>query len=221
MAEIRNPSAQGADATKGTQKTTQEGLGSEGRGMETYRSTSGETSRWPTYGTQASYGSPLGSMRRFFDEMDRLFFGDLGANEMGRAQGPAGAQRAPLERWAPRMDIFERGDSIVLRADLPGLRSEDVRVDVSEGMLTISGERKQSFEANERGVYRSECSYGSFQRSVQLPQGVDPEAIQANFENGVLEVTVPAPKQMRGKTVPIQAGRTEGGKPEKPETMKH
>jgi HSP20 family protein len=93
-----------------------------------------------------------------------------------------------------------------VRADLPGLKKEDVTVDVEDGMLAISGERRDEHEEDRDGYYRSERSYGRFYRAVPLPDGANAEQIDASFNDGVLEVTVPAPKEResRGKKVQIR-----------------
>jgi HSP20 family protein len=98
-----------------------------------------------------------------------------------------------LRRWMPAMDLVESGDHYVLTADLPGLSSDDVNIDVQDRVLTISGERKSKSETTKDGFRRVERAYGSFKRSVTLPEGVDAEAVEATFENGVLEVSIPKP----------------------------
>src|SRR5215204_4148359 len=90
------------------------------------------------------------------------------------------------QRWVPQMDLVEADDHFLLRADLPGLSEDDVNIEVRDNALTISGERKAEHEQRERGWYRVERSFGSFSRSLSLPEGVDPDAITAGFENGVL-----------------------------------
>ena len=101
----------------------------------------------------------------------------------------------------------QNGNQITVCADLPGLTAKDIDIEVEDGILTISGERHQSSEDKKEGYYRSERSYGSFARSVALPDGVDENQIRAKFDNGVLEVTVPVPEQrQRGRRVEIQSG---------------
>src|ERR671915_1022600 len=119
------------------------------------------------------------------------------------------------QRWMPAMDLVEGEDHFVLKADLPGLAEEDVSIEVQDGMLTISGERKAEHEARERGWYRIERSFGSFSRSLTLPDGVDADRISAQFDRGVLEVTIPKPEERKPRRVQIQAGasRENGGAP--------
>jgi HSP20 family protein len=110
--------------------------------------------------------------------------------------------------WAPEIDVFQRGSDLVVRADLPGLKKDDIKVDVTEDSLTIQGERKSEIEEEREGVYRSERSYGSFSRVIPLPEGTITDQAKASFENGVLEVTMPAPPEQvrRGRRVDITEG---------------
>ena len=120
-----------------------------------------------------------------------------------------------LRRWIPAMDVTETDEQYVLRADLPGISESDVNVELDDNVLTISGERKSETEQRSKGVYRVERASGSFSRSVTLPEGVDAESIQANFDNGVLEIRIPKPEQPKPRKVQISVGGTaktiEGG----------
>src|SRR3954467_2196932 len=103
-------------------------------------------------------------------------------NEMNRVFGtvfdtPAQSNGGTLRRWMPAMDLVESGDHFVLRADLPGLAEGDVKIELEDTTLTISGERKAEHEANEEGYYRLERAFGSFARTLQLPKGIDPEGV--------------------------------------------
>jgi HSP20 family protein len=137
--------------------------------------------------------SPFTMMRRMFEDMDRLFedfglgFGSYGRGLMGGVPSESGGMS---QWWSPHIDVARRGDSLVVTADLPGLREEDVRVEVEEGVLTISGERKQESEDESGGVYRSERRYGSFHREIGLPEGIDLDSADASFKDGVLQVTI-------------------------------
>ncbi len=95
--------------------------------------------------------------------------------------------------WTPQIETFQRGDQFVVRADLPGLKKEDVDIELTEDSLTIEGERREEREEDREGYYRSERSYGSFYRIVPLPEGAITESAKATFNNGVLEVTIQAP----------------------------
>ena len=108
--------------------------------------------------------------------------------------------------WAPEIDVFERDNRLVTKVDLPGLRKEDVKVEATDGHLTISGERKSETEEKKDNVYRCERSYGSFSRAVPLPEGAKLEDVKATFTDGVLEVSVPLPAKatVKRRTVQIE-----------------
>src|ERR687893_1750318 len=130
-------------------------------------------------------------------------------NEMNRLFGtvfdqPTGGQGA-MRRWMPAMDLVETGDHFVLRADLPGMGEDDVKLEFEDGTLTVSGERKAEHESKGEGYYRVERAFGAFSRSLTLPKGIDPEAVTAAFENGVLEVRVPKPEQRKPRKITIGA----------------
>jgi HSP20 family protein len=95
--------------------------------------------------------------------------------------------------WNPEVDVFQRDNRLVTKIDLPGLKKEDIRVEVTDGHLAISGERKKEEEEKGEQFYRCEREYGSFYRAVPLPEGVKLEDVKATFADGVLEVSVPLP----------------------------
>jgi HSP20 family protein len=109
------------------------------------------------------------------------------------------------QRWAPPMDLVEAEDHFLLKADLPGLGDEDVTIEVQDGTLTISGERKSEHETREKGWYRLERSFGRFSRSLTLPEGVDADKIEASFDKGVLEVRIPKPEERKPRRISIGA----------------
>jgi HSP20 family protein len=111
-----------------------------------------------------------------------------------------------LRRWIPAMDLVEEGEHYVLRADLPGVREDEVKVELEDNVLTISGERKSEREERKEGLYRLERASGAFSRSLTLPEGVDPDSIQAHFDKGVLEVRVPKPGERKPRRVAISVG---------------
>lgn len=155
--------------------------------------------------------SPLSLMSRMMNDMDR-FFDDFG---FGRSFWPRNMEQTSLgTNFTPKIDIFEKDGKLTVHADLPGMKQEDVKVNVEDGVLTIAGERQHQHEHEKGGVYRCEREYGSFQRRVALPEGVNPESIQASFEQGVLEVTMPVPTQEqapKGRSIPIGAKSTTPG----------
>ena len=120
--------------------------------------------------------------------------------------GNGGNGGAAPRRWIPAMDLVETEDHFVLKADLPGLSEDDVHIDVEDNILTVSGERKAEHEDKREGYVRVERSYGSFRRSLTLPEGVEPEAVSASFDRGVLEVRIPKPEERKPRRVAIQVG---------------
>ena len=123
---------------------------------------------------------------------------------------PANGNANRSQRWVPAMDLVEAEDHFVLKADLPGLGEEDVAIEVQDNVLTVSGERKTEHERKEKGFYRLERSFGRFSRSLTLPEGVNSEAISANFDKGVLEVSIPKPEERKPRRIEIGAN---GGDP--------
>ena len=118
-------------------------------------------------------------------------------------------------RWVPAMDLVETDDHLVLRADLPGLKREDVEIEVKDGVLAVSGERKADREDRSEGFYRVERAFGSFSRSLSLPKGIDADRVSAEFEDGVLEVRIPKPEETKPVRVQIGAGDVNGSATEK------
>jgi HSP20 family protein len=98
----------------------------------------------------------------------------------------------------------------VLKADLPGLSEADVKIEMQDGSLTISGERKAEHEQRERGWYRIERAFGGFNRSLTLPEGVDPDRIEASFSHGVLEVRIPKPAERKPRRIEISTAKANG-----------
>ena len=111
-----------------------------------------------------------------------------------------------VTRWTPALDIVENDGEYVVRADLPGMGDDDVKVEVRDGVLRITGERKSETEERKDGYTRIERSFGSFARSLTLPEGVDPESVKASFDKGVLEIHVPKPEAPKAHTVEITSG---------------
>ncbi|MHB8762094.1 MAG: Hsp20/alpha crystallin family protein [Coriobacteriia bacterium] len=123
---------------------------------------------------------PFGEALRMQRDMDRIF-SRLGQGErMG--EGIA---------WMPKVDVKRSGDDVMIRAELPGIKPEEVDIELTDNVLTIRGERKSEEEKENEGWLIRESSYGSFERSLTIPEGVDASTIKANYDNGVLEVVVP------------------------------
>ena len=108
--------------------------------------------------------------------------------------------------WAPRIDMYEKDNNIVVKAELPGLKKEDVQVEVDSGNLVIRGETSSESEVKEDAYYRMERSAGTFFRRIPLPAEVNPDQVQATMDNGVLEVRIPKPSESRSqaKKIPIR-----------------
>ena len=118
---------------------------------------------------------------------------------------------APVaQRWVPAMDLTEAEDHYLLKADLPGLSDEDISLELEHGSLKISGERRAEHEQDEKGWHRIERSFGSFSRTLTLPDGVDPDAVTAEFDRGVLHVRIPKPEQVKPRRIEVKPSN---GKP--------
>ena len=131
----------------------------------------------------------LSPFRGFHDaqsEVDRLFNEMFGG--LGRRWERQGGQR--LVQWAPAVDVLTKDNDLMIRAELPGVKPEDVDITLQNAVLTISGEHKADQEEERGGYHVRERRYGSFRRSMTLPEGIDESKIHARFEDGVLEVTV-------------------------------
>lgn len=203
-AQTRNQSQQGTPPGReagGSAQDTQRGIQTSNEPVR------GGMSRRGT-APAAAYGanSPFSLMRRMAEDMDRIFedfgFGpSLGiapllTPSIGQGRGLSSAQRGA---WAPQLETFRKGNNLVVRADLPGLRKDDVNVEIDDGILTISGHRAEEQVEDRDDFYRSERSYGEFFRALPLPEGITGDACQATFKDGVLEVTLPLPKQAERK----------------------
>ncbi|MCB2406364.1 Hsp20/alpha crystallin family protein [Hymenobacter lucidus] len=125
------------------------------------------------------------------------------------------ASRGRLSSFSPQVDAYETERGYEIEAALPGMKTEDIKLDFQQGRLTISGERRFQNEQNERRYHVVESSFGSFHRSFQLPDIVDPQKIEARFEQGVLRITVPKDEQktMRHQ-IEIKAGQVNAGQPQ-------
>ena len=139
---------------------------------------------------------PARELNTIQSEMNRLF------NTYFDSPTPANGG-ATLRRWTPAMDLVETEQDFVLRADLPGVSEDDVKIELEDRVLTVSGERKAEHEERKEGYYRVERSSGAFTRTLTLPEGVNPEAISASFDKGVLEVRIPKPEEKKPHRVTI------------------
>jgi HSP20 family protein len=146
---------------------------------------------------QQDYFYPLQRMR---DQLNRLFdFPDLAGEDL-------------LSGWAPSVDLQEGKDELTVRAELPGMKKEDIDVSLEENHLLISGEKKCESEEKEGGAYRSECFYGRFHRAIALPYAVDQQKIKAAYKDGVLTVRLPKSEHAKPKQIQVEgAEKTETG----------
>ena len=151
-----------------------------------------------------AFRDPFGLLRQMTSELDRVFDAPVGS--AFRWPSLRGVAFADAANWVPQIDVFERDNRLVTKVDLPGLKKEDVKVEVADGYFSISGERKSERVEEKDNVYRSERSYGSFCRAVPLPDGARLEDVKATFTDGVLEVSVPLPAKADAKprTVKIE-----------------
>lgn len=108
-----------------------------------------------------------------------------------------------LSAWKPVVDIFDKDEAIVIHAELPGVKKEDVAIEVKDNVLTLRGERTESKEIKEDKYYRKERTFGSFHRAFTLPAAVNPDSIRATFKDGVLEIEIPKPEEQKPKQVKI------------------
>lgn len=136
-------------------------------------------------------------------DMNRLFDSFFGRREGAAANGYGS------RRWIPPMDLVETEDNLVLRADLPGVNEEDIEIEVKDGVLTVSGERRAQHEEKREGFHRVERSYGRFSRALELPKGIEADSIEAGFDKGVLEVRMPKPAERKPHRIEIQSGSRE------------
>ena len=153
----------------------------------------------------------LSPFRGFYDmqsEMNRMFDEVFG----GLARRGGQQQVDQPTRWAPVLDVLQEDGDIVVRAELPGVKLEDVDITLHNGVLTISGERKAEEQREGSGYYVRERRYGSFRRSMTLPQGVDESKISARFDGGVLEVRVTGAAAVEEpKRIQVEAGDESSG----------
>jgi HSP20 family protein len=132
------------------------------------------------------------------------------SNEVNRLFNTLFDVGEPGQRWVPPMDLVEGDDHFLLKADLPGLGEDDVNIEIQDNTLTVSGERRSEHESRERGWYRVERSFGRFSRSLTLPEGVDGDAVTAEFDKGVLSVRIPKPEERKPRRVAIKASSGNG-----------
>ncbi len=140
--------------------------------------------------------NPFGMMRRFTKDMERLFEDFEGfrfPSFFNREMFPVTTEFKDFD-WMPQIEVMKTNGDLMIKADLPGMTKDDVKVELTDEALTISGERKEEKEEKREGFYRTERNYGRFYRYVPLPEGVKADQANALFRNGVLEVSLPMTK---------------------------
>lgn len=148
---------------------------------------------------------PMRELDSLQGELNRAFDGFFGAR----------GNDVRARRWIPAMDVVESDDHLVLRADLPGITEDDIEIEIKDNVLTVSGERKVEDEKRDEGYYRVERAFGSFSRSLTLPEGVKADDVSASFDKGVLAISIPKPEERKPQRVQIGKGSVEGEGTEK------
>lgn len=143
--------------------------------------------------------NPLATLQRDINDVFESFWRRVGSGWNGKT--------SPVGMFGPSTDVAETDGSIDIEVELPGMSEKDIEISLSDGAMTIRGEKKSEREEKRKGVYLSERTYGSFYRSIPLPPGVDADKAEAAFKNGVLTVTLPktAEAQARVKRIPVKA----------------
>jgi len=139
-----------------------------------------------------------------WNPMREMFWDDFGKEFRKMMRGEMEKMGETGEFWAPPIDLSETPDAYTVRADLPGIRPEDVNVEVHDDTVTVSGERREERTSEKENVHIKEVSYGKFMRSGRLPVSVDPEKVKANFEDGVLKVSLPKSEKVKPKKIEIE-----------------
>jgi HSP20 family protein len=142
--------------------------------------------------------SPLEDMERRFGRMERIFE-DFFGGQFGFHMPALRPRAVAAEEVSPSVDIFEEGNDVVVKVELPGMKKENLAVNFADGDLIISGEKKQEEKVEKKNYYRMERSYGSFTRSFRLPSDVQGDKAKATFKDGVLEIRVPKTEEARKK----------------------
>ncbi len=148
---------------------------------------------------------PFSWLSGFRDDLDQFFERKLAPWQTSEGELLEGA-------WTPMVDVCEDQDNVLVRADLPGLKKEEIDLSILGNTLTIKGEKKSESEVDEENYHRVERSYGLFQRTVELPSDVDEAKVEASYKDGVLEVKLPKKEAVKGKKIAIKAGEKRGKK---------
>jgi HSP20 family protein len=139
---------------------------------------------------------PYGAVSSLQDSINRLFNDAF--------PRPMTDDDVALSTWKPVVDIFDKTDSIIIHAELPGVTKDNVSIEVKENVLTLKGERVEVKEVSEDKFFRKERSFGSFYRAFTLPSAINPDNIKATFKEGVLEIEIPKPEEKKPKQIQIK-----------------
>jgi len=142
---------------------------------------------------------PFREMSSLQERMNRLFSEVLSRSPIGEEEISRGA-------WVPAVDIFETPESIVLKAELPGITKDDIFVEVKDNTLSLKGEKKFEKEVKEENYHRVERSYGSFQRAFTLPSTVQQDKVKAKFKDGILQIVLPKVEEAKPKQIKVEVG---------------
>lgn len=145
------------------------------------------------YQRPESVWSPFERLLSLRDEVNRLFEGSGNREELFRG-------------WSPAVDVHADKDNVYVQAEIPGMKKEDLEINLHEGVLSISGERKSEDNREEDGTFRSERFFGRFHRSISLPTRVDPGKVTAQYKDGLLLVTLPKAEEVKPKQIEIKVG---------------
>jgi HSP20 family protein len=147
---------------------------------------------------------PFQDLRSARDEMAQM--SPMLAEALGRHAQQQGSGRATTTAWAPALDISERKDAYLVTVELPGVELDDLQVTLEDGLLTVQGERHFAHDSSEQQFHRVERRYGAFRRSITLPAHVQADAVEASFEDGVLQVLVPKAEEAKPKRIEVRPG---------------
>jgi HSP20 family protein len=153
------------------------------------------------------FASPFSLLHRFFNDDLMSLFDDF---ETRRTQEAPAMRAQKAMAWMPKIDVVQRNNELVVRADLPGVNPDDLTVEISDDAITISGERKQEHVEESGSVYRFERTHGAFYREIPLPAGAIANQAKASFKDGVLEITAPAPPEQVSRGRRLEISRESG-----------
>jgi len=177
----------------------------EGNNKQQRQGTNDQIARRQAY----RFMSPFALLQRMLTDDIANIFDQQGSRAGGQMAGTGPSTASDMVTWSPKVDVMQRGNDLVVRADLPGMKPEDVCVEVTDDAIVMSGQRKEEHAEDGGNIYRVERTYGAFFREIPLPEGAIVDQAKASFTDGVLEVTVPAPSEQaaRGRRLEINSDK--------------